>query len=264
VPFEAFVVSDGPDAATDEIVRRYAPSIPVRGLTQVHGGPARARNSGAGEAAGEFLLFLDDDCLVATDWLRQWEIHANRDPDSAAGGGTRNSLTGNLCACASQLLLDFIHEYFNEGIPGRQPFVASNNLCVPAEQFRMVGGFSARFPLAAAEDRDFCDRWHARGWPLRRMPQALVFHAHRMNVAGFWRQHWNYGRGAYRLRQERKGREQSSRIEPFQFYADLLRFPFSHERFGRALPLCFLLCVSQVANGAGFLRECLGGMRRYW
>jgi GT2 family glycosyltransferase len=260
--FEVLVVSDGPDPATEERVLGHAGEIPVRLLTQEHGGPAKARNTGAAAASGEFLVFLDDDCTPAPDWLDQWELHARKNPDGAAVGGTRNALTENLYACASQLLLEFVLEYFNAGVAGRPPFLASNNLCVPAERFRSLGGFCANFPLAAAEDRDFSDRWYARGWPLGQAPSALVLHAHDLTLAEFCRQHWNYGRGAFRLRQQRNDREQASRVEPFRFYADLLRLPWRGERVGGAVALSALLILSQAANVAGFLREGLSGMRR--
>jgi glycosyltransferase involved in cell wall biosynthesis len=253
--FEVLVVSDEVSALTEEIVCGYQTAIPVFLVSQSHLGPASARNAGAARAQGEFLIFLDDDSAPAPDWLRQWELYTCRYPDHAAGGRTVNALSGNIYCSASQALLDYILDYFNAGEPGLRPFILSDNLCVPAAAFHALGGFSAAFPLAAAEDRDFCDRWCAAGGVISRAEQPACLHAHELSLIGFWQQHWNYGCGAHRLHQTRDARGESTRIEPLGFYVNLLRFPWTRERPGRALLLSVLLCVSQIANAAGFLKE---------
>jgi glycosyltransferase involved in cell wall biosynthesis len=173
--FEVVVVSDEPSSVTEEIVQKYLASIPVRAISQEHGGPASARNTGAAATTGALLLLLDDDCTPAPDWLRQWERHINRCPGCAAGGGTVNALPRNPYSTATHALVEFIHGYFHPGRSDRPPFLASNNFCVPAERFWAIGGFSTAFPLAAAEDRDFCDRWSAQGWPTSRADQQQCF-----------------------------------------------------------------------------------------
>jgi GT2 family glycosyltransferase len=253
--FEVIVVSDEVSPLTEELGGRYAASIPVVVISQNHGGPARARNTGAAASSGQFLLFLDDDCCPQSTWLRQWEAHTSNHPGCAADGRTENGLPANVFSCASHVLVQFIQDYFHPGRSDVPPFLASNNLCVPAESFGSIGGFSARFPRAAAEDRDFCDRWSARGWPLARAHRAVVLHAHELTLARFWQQHWNYGRGAFRLRLERCARKQSSHIEGLSFYLGILACPWLSERGRKALLMSLLLCLSQLANALGFLAE---------
>lgn len=255
--FEVVVVSDERASAAEAIVREFQGLIRVRALGQEHGGPARARNTGAASSAGEFLLFLDDDCTPTSDWLSQWDAHNNLDLRCAAGGGTVNALPENPYSRASHALLEFIQAHFHTGQSHVPPFLASNNFCVPAERFRAINGFSTAFTIAAAEDRDFCDRWWARGWPMSRAHQAIVLHSHELTLPGFWQQHWNYGRGAFRLRQERSARGHPSRVEPFRFYFDLIRYGWKADCPGSALQLSTLLCLSQAANSAGFVTEWL-------
>jgi GT2 family glycosyltransferase len=62
-------------------------------------------------------------------------------------------------------------------------FFPSNNLAVSKKRFHELGGFDTSFLLAGGEDREFCYRWLQSGGRLRRAPNAVVEHAHRLNPA---------------------------------------------------------------------------------
>jgi CDP-glycerol glycerophosphotransferase len=60
--FEAILVDDGSTDRSGEIAQRYAERDPrFRVVRQENGGLSKARNTGADEARGEFLVFLDSD-----------------------------------------------------------------------------------------------------------------------------------------------------------------------------------------------------------
>src|SRR6185295_15846913 len=69
--FEVLVVDDGSREETRERIRLLAAAHRVRLIEKPQGGLASARNRGAAEAGGEFLLFLDDDVVPAPDTLEQ-------------------------------------------------------------------------------------------------------------------------------------------------------------------------------------------------
>jgi glycosyltransferase involved in cell wall biosynthesis len=64
--YEVVVVDDGSTDATADVARRSG----VRVFSQPNAGPAAARNHGAQEARGEFLLFTDADCAPVPGWVR--------------------------------------------------------------------------------------------------------------------------------------------------------------------------------------------------
>ena len=71
--YELIVVDDGSTDHTVEIVQGYVAKNPGRMqfFQQQHGGPALARNFGAGHARGQILAFLDADMLFAPDFLEK-------------------------------------------------------------------------------------------------------------------------------------------------------------------------------------------------
>jgi len=223
----------------------------VRLLRERHRGPAAARNAGAAAATAEWLVFTDDDCEPDRRWLTELQAAAAREPAAMLGGRAINALDDVPASCASQLLIDYLYAYYNPGA-GESRFFASCNIAIPREGFEAVGGFSAAFPGAAAEDRDLCDRWLSRGGRMVYEAGAVVYHRHHLTLGGFWRQHAAYGRGAFtfhRARRARGGRPIAR--EPLRFYRRLVLFPFTVGA-RRASVMSLLLFVSQVANAAGF------------
>jgi GT2 family glycosyltransferase len=253
--FEVIVVDDGGRRQPDEVVASFHGQLDVTLLRQSNAGPATARNTGAARARGEFLAFTDDDCMPAPDWLNTFAGRFAKAPDCAIGGRTINALQDNIYSTASQLLIAYLYAYYN-AMPHQARFLASNNLAVPTGQFRAIGGFDMTFPGAAAEDREFCDRWLSHSYHLIYAQEAIVQHAHALTCRAFWRQHFSYGRGAFCFHQTRAKRGVGQiKVEPFAFYRGLLRYPLAHTQGARALLLAGLLVTTQIANVSGFFWE---------
>jgi len=253
--FEVLVVDDGSTTSPKGSVDAFVGQLNVRLLAQPHSGPAAARNYGARHAMGTFLAFTDDDCAPAPSWLQALATRFATAPDCAIGGRTLNALPNNPYSTGSQLLVDYLYTYYNAD-PDRARFLASNNLALSVERFHAVGGFDALWFRAAAEDREFCDRWLYYGYRLMYAPEVLVHHAHALTFRTFWRQHFNYGRGAFYFHRQRACRGQTHlRMEPPRFYLELLRHPSSRVRGRQTLFLTALVGAAQVANAAGFFWE---------
>jgi GT2 family glycosyltransferase len=224
-------------------------------VRQENGGPASARNTGARLAQGSLLVFTDDDCEPDEDWLTRVAAANRRAPEAALGGRCINGLADNSYSTASQMLIDYLYAYDGCGPEGAR-FFTSNNFAVPAASFAALGGFDTRFPKAAGEDRDFCERWRHAGKALLYVPDAVILHSHDLGLRRFWIQHRNYGRAAYRFHRGRAERlQQPLRVEPLRFYFGLISFPWGRASPPRALALSVLLFLSQLANAYGFFLE---------
>lgn len=71
---EIIIVDNGSTDATHEISRKYTRNV----FVQAKGTVAALRNFGAEKATGDILAFVDADCLVAKDWLRNAALYFNQ------------------------------------------------------------------------------------------------------------------------------------------------------------------------------------------
>jgi GT2 family glycosyltransferase len=212
--------------------------------------PSRRRNVGAAKSSSEVVAFTDDDCKPTRGWLRQLVERHGADPLAAVGGHTHSTLTSNPYAVASQLIINIGYRQ-NGSEPNAARFFTTDNLLVSRAQFLELGGFDETF--WTAEDREFSDRWLARGWPMRYEPAGIVHHAHPIGLRGFLIRNWHYGRGAQRFWRKRAGAgREPFRIDP-DFYATVARAPFG--RRSMRLRLAFLLLLWHLLNTGGFLYE---------
>jgi GT2 family glycosyltransferase len=250
--FEVIVVDDGGGAPLDHVVAPYRDRLDVTLLTRPHAGPAAARNAGAARARGELLVFTDDDCRPAPTWLRHLAERFAAAPDRAFGGRTINALSDNPYSSTAQLIIDVGYAHNNPD-PDAARFFTPNNLAVPADGFRSIGGFDPAF--FTSEDRDLCDRWVWHGLRMSYVPDAVVHHAHPLDFAGFWRRQFSFGRGAACFHRAAARRWRRGVRPEGSYYVALLRHPFAHERPGRALVTSGLLLVWWLAYTAGFCRE---------
>jgi glycosyltransferase involved in cell wall biosynthesis len=252
--FEVIVVHDGSGSRAPGRMAEVRDRIALTILAQPHAGPATARNTGAARARGDFIAFTDDDCMPEEDWLRALAARIVSAPSHAIGGRTINALPDNLYSSATQFLVDYLYEW--HAAHRGAPFFASNNLAVPAELFRARGGFHPGFPLAAGEDREFCQRWARCGGWMTYAPEAVVRHAHPLTLRSFWRQHFTYGRGALHFHRLRAGsRDEQPDPTPVSFYLKLVGSPLSRAEVRRRLSLTVLLALAQAATMAGYWRE---------
>lgn len=250
--FEVIVVDDGSSTSMESVVNPFRNQLSLSMMRQANAGPAKARNAGAAQAQGQFLVFTDDDCMPLPNWLNALNYRFLNMPEYLIGGRTLNALPDNIYSTASQMLIDYLYHYYNTEA-GQSNFFASNNFAMPTERFREIGGFDTSFPLAAGEDREFCDRWLAHGYKMFFAPEIQIYHAHHLTLVRFWRQHFNYGRGAFCFHQVRADRNRDHlKVEPVSFYSKLLTHPFSKSVSPSAVLMTILLFVSQIANVTGF------------
>ncbi len=88
--FEVLIIdnnsSDETEAVTQHFIDSYS-QFSVRYIKETSQGLSHARNRGIAEAAGQVLLFLDDDISAHPSFIPAWISFFQNHPQAAGGGG---------------------------------------------------------------------------------------------------------------------------------------------------------------------------------
>ena len=155
---EVLVVNDGSTDDTAQVVLLFPE---VRLINQAKAGPAAARNRGAQEARGRFLLFTDDDCVPTPGWLEAMLV-ALQDDEVVGAKGTYRTRQTELVARFVQM--EYEDRYRMMATIRDIDFVDTYSAAYVRERFLEMNGYDTSFPLACAEDVDLSYRMSAQGW----------------------------------------------------------------------------------------------------
>jgi GT2 family glycosyltransferase/peptidoglycan/xylan/chitin deacetylase (PgdA/CDA1 family) len=232
---EILVVVDGSTDGTEDALLTIDCPFPMRVIRQANAGPASARNHGAAEAAGDILLFLDDDMMCDPDIVANHAASyadgadAVRGPIRIEANSPPGFLTDETAKWSAHSLANETH-----GTPLKPFDFAGGHLSVRRSVFEELGGFDIRFTedgLFAEEDADFGVRLIAQS-KVHYNPKAICYHRYvvtpRLNMQKalwaarahmlFARKHPKFARTMFELR----GRH---RWQTRWFYRPLGRIP---------------------------------------
>lgn len=185
---DVLVVDQSENDAVAEVVERYA-QYGVRRV-QCHGvGVAHARNVGLRAARYDVTLWTDDDCTVASDWVRVGSTCLDEATMPTIITG-RVLPTGNGSRVPSTIVTTERREY--RGLQTLD-ILYSGNMALQRSQALALGGFDEALP--AAEDNDLCYRWLAAGYCIRYEPALVVRHLDWRTDTELEALYFLYGRG---------------------------------------------------------------------
>lgn len=222
--YEVLVVDDGSTDSTPAVLAEF-PSVKV--LRKEQGGAASARNAGAHAAQGEFLVFLDADCVVSPDYLSRMIAPIEADPAI----GMTHAIYGieNHESLVARLIYEKCDFIFRDLVD--MDFAWSFGLGIRKEVFHRIGMFDRRFPGAGSEDIDFAYRVCDAGLKIRLVREAVVRHHFHDTLPKHLRRHRAQARLRMMLLTKVK-RYTDQQAQPSQ-YLNLL----THGAFWASLPL---------------------------
>ncbi|MGV3722831.1 MAG: glycosyltransferase family 2 protein [Actinomycetota bacterium] len=179
-PWEVIVVDDGSTDGTDLAIREQTAlnGINLRYLWQENSGPAAARNRGAAAAAGDVLIFIDDDILVKPDFVADHADALLQNPGCWVSG--RIAHPEELRSTPFGEYRDAVWERFHQRHPQDRLAETSGgsaaNLSLWAADFERLGGFDESFHTPSCEDWDLGIRARAAGIRVLYHPLLVTQH----------------------------------------------------------------------------------------
>ena len=166
--WEVIVVDNGSTDHTQDVVKRFSSSLPVRVICEERAGLSNARNCGVRAANGEWLLWTDDDATVDSRWLIAYESAMREHPSASVfGGPIKAHFEGSPPMWLAQGLAQ-VPGAFSELGPQDVPEVLSSREPVPyGANFALRRSVAQRFPFDVNLGRHPC-------WPMRTGEETTV------------------------------------------------------------------------------------------
>lgn len=161
-------------------------NINFRYVEEHEQGLSAARNKGIKEAKGDIIIYVDDDAIVDSDYIRSYAEHFHSNPETMAAGGPIEPLYETkepswMSPYTKALLTawmnygDKVRKYPNGRFPG------GGNAAYRKSVFDKVGLFNTELgrkgsALLASEEKDIFDKMQQLGMQVLYLPLPVLHH----------------------------------------------------------------------------------------
>lgn len=186
-PFEKIETIMVDNKSSDEsvdYVKSHYPWVKVLELDKNYGF-AKANNIGARSARGKYIVFLNNDTVVAPDWLHKLVDVMEKDREIGIVGSKLlflnepqkiNSAGGNITFYGGGYDIGFLDDDSEKyNIAGNRGCVCAASMMVRREEFLSFGGFDEDY-FMYSEDTDLCWRYWLYGKRVRYIPDSVIYH----------------------------------------------------------------------------------------
>jgi glycosyltransferase involved in cell wall biosynthesis len=211
--FEVILADNGSTDRTLEIFRSWSDRLNLRAVERPGVSIAALRNAAAVISRGTLLGFLDADCLVPRNWLKDAEDFLEAADAGIVGAHFRIPHDSTWIARCW-----FDDEHSNRA--GETSYVPSGDLLVTRSTFDRIGGFDES--LQTNEDYGFCQRAKRAGFSVYSFPQLEVIHLGTpQSISAFYHQQAWHGQHVLRVFVQNLPRFYNARIVFFALYTFL-------------------------------------------
>jgi len=191
---EVIIVEDGSEHPCKDNISCYYNELNLKYIFQENAGPGAARNRGAREASGDYLIFFDSDCIIPADYIKIVDAHLPKDGalDMFGGPDKEHPFFTPVQKAISYSMTSFLT---TGGIRGSKEqmdrfYPRSFNMGIKKEVFRKMNGFA---DMRFGEDLDLSMRVIESGYSVGLLYDAAVYHKRRTNFRAFFKQVFNSG-----------------------------------------------------------------------
>jgi glycosyltransferase involved in cell wall biosynthesis len=203
--FEVIIVEDGSSDSSEPVVDSYRDRLDIQYFFKDNSGPGPSRNYGCEKAEGDYVIFLDSDCVLPEAYFRTVREALESYYTDAFGGPDR----AHKDFTPFQKAINFSMTSFltTGGIRGGNEKMGkfhprSFNMGFSRKVFAATGGFST---MRFGEDVDLSLRILEQGFSTQLIREAFVYHKRRSNLRQFFKQVYNSGIARINLHKRHPG-----------------------------------------------------------
>jgi cellulose synthase/poly-beta-1,6-N-acetylglucosamine synthase-like glycosyltransferase len=189
--FEVIVVDNGSKDSTVQIAESFAEKLHLTVIKKERVHVSAARNAGAAMARGQYLAFLDADCLAPKGWIREGAALFEKNGDCVIGAPY-------LIPASSAWVARTWYQDRKAFQPGAVSYVPAGDLMMSRAAYARIGGFDEE--LETNEDCELCSRALGAGMPTLAFSSVAVEHLGTPQSLGvfFRKQRW-HGKHAWKV-----------------------------------------------------------------
>lgn len=193
--FEVLIGDGTPGDTLRPVINRFEnnDTYPLNIIYEEYLPVSDARNRAASEARGEYLIFLDSDCIIPTDYLNKVSKFLDETPLDAFGGpDVAHKEFSTLQKAISYSMTSMLT---TGGIRGQKKHMGQFhprgfNMGIRKEAFDSVNGYSE---FRCGEDIELSIRLIKAGFKVGLIPEAFVYHKRRTSIKQFFKQVFRFG-----------------------------------------------------------------------
>lgn len=187
--YEILLVDNNCKDNTKGVCEAFAtdhPDITFRYVLETEQGLSAARNKGIKEAHGDIIVYVDDDALVDTHYLKDFVQHFAQHPETMAAGGPIEPLYETKePEWMSPYTKALLTAWMNYGTKLREypqgKYPGGGNAAYRKEVFDKVGLFNTELGrkggnLMGSEEKDIFDKMHSLGMKVMYLPEPVLHH----------------------------------------------------------------------------------------
>jgi len=191
--FEVIIVEDGSTVKCDSVCESYKDKIAIKYYYKENSGPGQSRNYGCKQAAGNYFIFLDSDCILPPDYVEIVKKELSNNPIDAFGGPDKAH--PDFSPLQKAINYSMTSLFTTGGIRGKSEkltkfFPRSFNMGFSDAVFTATEGFSK---MRFGEDIDMSIRILKNGFQTKLIKEAFVYHKRRSTLKQFFKQVFNSG-----------------------------------------------------------------------
>lgn len=220
--FEVILADGTPGKSLEEVANPFKQSLNLQFLYEEFIGVSEARNMGYEHANGEYIIFLDSDCIIPKQYLQTVDDFLQKNPLDLFGGP--DAADASFTPLQKAISYSMTSVLTTGGIRGKKTHMGkfhprSFNMGMRKEVFKAVNGYS---DLKCGEDVELSIRIIKSGYQSGLIEDAYVFHKRRTNLKQFFKQVYRFGAARINIFMRHREELKITHLFPLAFSVGLI------------------------------------------